>query len=176
MKLKQSTQCADWDSTDLQTHSKIHPAAKGSTDSTRVKPNIFKNLGEGLSQSNARPLLCHHYTCAYAGQIQSSCLKVKLNHRKKKSYKWSMRNIPVLMCIRTTGEVHSSEIYMNLAFVKGSMYRLNVPCRVCMYTHLKRVSERAEGLGTKLHDWVRTESVSHFKLADGEQPQGRGYL
>lgn len=59
----------------LQTDSQVDPGAEGSADGARRQAEVFEELGEGLRESETRPLLCYHNTAPHTRQIQTPRLE-----------------------------------------------------------------------------------------------------
>lgn len=55
--------------THLQADGNVHPAAERGADGARRQAQVFEDLGEGLGERDARPLLRHHHARAHAGQV-----------------------------------------------------------------------------------------------------------
>ena len=51
--------------TDLHAYGQVDPGAEGGADSSRRQAEVFEELGEGLRESEARPLLCDHHTAPH---------------------------------------------------------------------------------------------------------------
>lgn len=60
--------------TDLQANCQIDPTAERSADGTWMQTDVFKELTEGLSQGNTRPLFRHNHTRTHTGQIHPTSL------------------------------------------------------------------------------------------------------
>lgn len=53
----------------LKTDGHIDPAAEGGADGPGREPQVFEDLGEGLSKCDARTFLRHHHTGPHTRQI-----------------------------------------------------------------------------------------------------------
>lgn len=67
----------------LQTDRQVNSGAKRGADRSGGQSHILKQLGKGLWESKARPLLCNHHTTPHAWQVDTSGLKHKHTHTQQ---------------------------------------------------------------------------------------------
>lgn len=64
-----------FDPAHLQAHGHVDSAAERGADGARRQAQVFEDLGEGLGERDARPLLRHHHARAHARQVDVAQLR-----------------------------------------------------------------------------------------------------